>query len=117
MLALKSIMAREQSLPVMVFDEIDTGISGAVSEKVGRVMRQLSRTCQILTITHQAQIGCQADHHFRVEKVEKNERTTSSIRELTPEERIDELAILISGEVVTEAARESARQMITRAKG
>ncbi|MEX2573770.1 MAG: DNA repair protein RecN, partial [Balneolaceae bacterium] len=70
MLALKSIIAREQQLPVMIFDEIDTGISGHISEKVGVAMRRLSSRCQIIAITHQPQIASQAHKHYRVEKVE-----------------------------------------------
>jgi DNA repair protein RecN (Recombination protein N) len=116
MLALKHTMAREQALPVMVFDEIDTGISGAVSEKVGRVMRQLSRHCQIITITHQPQIACQGDQHYRVEKLERNDRTISNIRLLPETEQIEELARLSSGEVVTAAALESAREMMARVR-
>ena len=68
MLSLKSILAREQHLPVMIFDEIDTGISGEISEKVGREMRKLSEHCQIVAITHQPQIASQAHKHYRVEK-------------------------------------------------
>lgn len=116
MLALKSIVAREQSLPVMVFDEIDTGISGAVSEKVGRLMRQLSRTCQILTITHQSQIACQGDTHLRVEKTDSGDRTVTRIIALSFEDQVEELARLSSGEVITAAALENARHMIERAR-
>lgn len=116
MLALKHTMAREQALPVMVFDEIDTGISGAVSEKVGRVMRQLSRHCQIIAITHQPQIACQADHHYRVEKNERADRTITNLRKLSYEEQVQELARLASGEVITDHALASARAMLTSAR-
>jgi DNA repair protein RecN (Recombination protein N) len=112
MLALKSILAKEQSLPVMVFDEIDTGISGHISVKVGRSMRRLGSYCQILAITHQPQIASQADEHFKVEKVETGERTITRIVHLSDEDHIREVAGLMSGENISEAALESARNLI-----
>ncbi|MCR9131332.1 MAG: DNA repair protein RecN [bacterium] len=114
MLALKSILAKEQSLPVMVFDEIDTGISGEISEKVGRAMRELSAYCQILAITHQPQIASQAHHHYKVQKLEHGERTTTEIVALDQEQHIREVAGLMSGAEITSTAIESARELIHR---
>lgn len=114
MLALKTILAKEQSLPVMIFDEIDTGISGEVSEKVGRAMRELSAYCQIIAITHQPQIASQAHRHFKVEKMERNERTTTAILPLSEEAHIREVAGLMSGAEITEAAIQSAAQLIAK---
>ncbi len=114
MLALKSIIAREQSLPVMIFDEIDTGISGEISEKVGRTMRRLSGKCQIIAITHQPQIASQAHKHYRVEKVEDQNRTVSRIIPLNEREHITEVASLMSGEDITDAALKSARELIEK---
>jgi len=114
MLALKSIVAREQSLPVMIFDEIDTGISGEISEKVGRTMRRLSEKCQIIAITHQPQIASQAHKHYKVEKVEQGDRTVSHIIPLDENEHITEVASLMSGEDITDAALKSARELIDR---
>lgn len=114
MLSLKSILAREQKLPVMIFDEIDTGISGEISEKVGRVMRKLSGMCQIVAITHQPQIASQAHKHYKVQKVEENMRTVTKILPLTDEEHIREVASLMSGEQITESALTSARELIDR---
>lgn len=114
MLSLKSILAREQKLPVMIFDEIDTGISGEISEKVGRVMRRLSEMCQIVAITHQPQIASQAHKHYKVQKVEEGERTVTKILPLTDEEHIREVASLMSGEQITESALTSARELIDR---
>lgn len=114
MLAIKSIIAREQSLPVMIFDEIDTGISGAVSERVGRLLRSLSEHSQIITITHQPQIASQASRHYRVEKRETNGRTTTHIHPLNEEEHIREIASLMSGTEITTAALESARELISQ---
>lgn len=116
MLALKSVLAREQRLPVMIFDEIDTGISGAVAEKVGRTMRDLASSCQIIAITHQPQIASQAHHHIVVEKAEHEGRTLTRLRPLDEEDHIREVAVLMSGETVSEAALTSARQLIGRAR-
>lgn len=115
MLALKSIFAQEQSLPLMIFDEIDTGISGEVSEKVGRSMRKLSKKCQILCITHQPQIASYADFHFKVHKSESETDTITKIIRLNAQEHIREVAALMSGEQLTDASLESARLMINRA--
>jgi DNA repair protein RecN (Recombination protein N) len=114
MLALKSIIAREQSLPVMIFDEIDTGISGEVSEKVGRKMRSLSEKCQIIAITHQPQIASQAHKHYKVAKAEENGRTVSKILPLNADEHIREVATLMSGELITDSALNSARELIEK---
>ena len=112
MLSLKSILAKQQRLPVMIFDEIDTGISGAVSEKVGRRMRGLSANCQIIAITHQPQIASQAHHHYRVEKVEDGERMITRIVPLSEEEHIEQVARLMSGEQLSVHAIESARELV-----
>ncbi|HCD51830.1 MAG TPA: DNA repair protein RecN, partial [Balneolaceae bacterium] len=114
MLALKSIIAKEQSLPVMIFDEIDTGISGEISEKVGRAMRRLSDYCQIVAITHQPQIASQAHHHYKVAKSEKEDRTTTQIIPLSQEEHIREVAGLMSGAEISDAALVSAKELIEK---
>ncbi len=113
-LSLKSILAREHHLPVMIFDEIDTGISGNISEKVGREMRKLSEYCQIIAITHQPQIASQAHKHYRVEKAEESARTTTRILPLSDEQHIREIASLMSGEEITESALMSARELVER---
>ncbi|MCC5913496.1 MAG: DNA repair protein RecN [Balneolaceae bacterium] len=114
MLSLKSILAKEHHLPVMIFDEIDTGISGNISEKVGREMRKLSSYCQIVAITHQPQIASQAHKHYKVEKVEEGERTITRIVPLSQEEHIREVAGLMSGEEITDSALTSAKELISR---
>ncbi|MDR8392662.1 DNA repair protein RecN [Aliifodinibius sp. S!AR15-10] len=114
MLALKSILAKEQSLPVMIFDEIDNGISGQISEKVGRSMRRLSESCQIIAITHQPQIASQAHHHYKVEKMEKDGRTVSRINPLSNKQHVQEVASLMSGEDITDAALKSAEELIEK---
>ncbi|WP_020404243.1 DNA repair protein RecN [Gracilimonas tropica] len=114
MLALKSILAKEHSLPVMIFDEIDTGISGEISEKVGASMRKLSEYCQIIAITHQPQIASQAHKHYKVAKAEEGERTVSRIIPLSEEEHIREIASLMSGSQITDSALTSARELIEK---
>lgn len=116
MLAIKSILVEQQSLPVMIFDEIDTGISGGISEKVGRKMREMSRHCQILAITHQAQIACQADHHYRVWKQEVEGRMVSTLEPLSYEGKIKELASLMSGEEASSHSEELAKEMLGTAQ-
>ena len=115
MLAIKSIIAKEQSLPVMIFDEIDTGVSGEIAEKVGKTMRNLSKTAQIIAITHQPQIASQAHHHFRVEKGEENGRTVTRLVPLSNDEHVREVATLMSGSRVTDATLTSARELIEKA--
>src|SRR5699024_8710868 len=100
MLALKSTLAKQESLPVMIFDEIDSGISGEISEKVGRTMRKLSKQCQIIAITHQPQIASQAHRHYKVQKIETGERTVTSIIALNEREHIEEVASLMSGDEI-----------------
>ena len=114
MLALKSILAKEQSLPVMIFDEIDTGISGEISEKVGASMRKLSEHCQIVAITHQPQIASQAHKHYKVAKAEEGDRTVTHIIPLSDEEHIHEIASLMSGSQISESALTSARELIEK---
>ena len=117
MLALKSVLAREQHLPVMIFDEIDTGISGEISEKVGQSMRKLSTKCQIIAITHQPQIASQAHHHFKVHKTEREDRTISTILRLNEQEHVHEVAGLMSGAQITDATLQSARELIQHNQG
>ncbi len=116
MLAMKSVIAREQHLPVMIFDEIDTGIGGAVAEQVGHTMHNLAQQCQIIAITHQAQIAGQADHHFKVAKEESGDRTVTHIHPLDDESHISEVATLMSGSDVSEHAIAGAREMVQNAR-
>lgn len=116
MLALKTILAKSDRLPILVFDEIDTGISGAMARKVGLSMHDLAQYHQIIAITHLAQIAALGDPHFVVEKVVADGRTKTQIRKLSEEERAAEVASLISGTEVTEAALRSARELMASTK-
>ncbi|MEM6335843.1 MAG: DNA repair protein RecN, partial [Bacteroidota bacterium] len=112
MLALKSILAKSDRLPILVFDEIDTGISGAVAQQVGRSMKSLAQYHQIIAITHLPQIAALGDVHFRIEKTEQAGRTRSHLRRLSDDDRAREIAGLLSGTDITDAALESARQLM-----
>lgn len=112
MLALKSILAKSDKLPVLIFDEIDTGISGRIAQKVGIELKSLATLHQIIAITHLPQIAGLSDNHFAVEKNKQESRVVSSIRLLSKDEKINEVAKLISGEEITEAALNGARELI-----
>lgn len=112
MLALKTILAKNDKLPLLIFDEIDSGISGRIASIVGESMKELSEYHQIIAITHLPQIASNADIHFMVEKVTKDERVTTSIKKLDKNERVLEVAKLLSGDKITEASMISAREMI-----
>lgn len=112
MLALKTILARNERLPILVFDEIDVGISGSIARKVGRAMYELADSHQIIAITHLPQIASLADRHFGVEKEVEDGRTRTLVRSLTDRDRTREVAALISGADVTDAALENARELM-----
>jgi DNA repair protein RecN (Recombination protein N) len=112
MLALKTILAKADRLPLLVFDEIDVGISGRIAQAVGKSMKSLSQFHQVVAITHLPQIAGFADCHFMVEKSESKHRTTSTIHKLNEKERIQEVARLLSGEEITETSLNGARELI-----
>jgi DNA repair protein RecN (Recombination protein N) len=107
------VLAASKALPrTMVFDEIDTGIGGRAAEAVGKKLKALARSNQVLCITHLPQIATFADHHYVIEKKERNGRTRTSIRAVTGEERTEEVARMLSGTKLTETSRKHAEQMI-----
>ncbi len=112
MLALKAYIARQRNLPTIIFDEIDTGVSGTVAEKMAQVMRQMADHCQVICITHLPQIAALGAQHFRVYKAETAEGTASHIVRLTTEERIREIANMLSGAEMTEAAINNAKALL-----
>ncbi len=112
MLALKTLLAKNDRLPLMVFDEIDVGVSGRIAQKVGRTMKLLAKEHQIIAISHLSQIAAFADVHYLVEKRVVKNTTVSQLRKLTDDQHIDEVARLISGEDVSEASVQAARSLI-----
>jgi len=116
MLVLRTISGKKETQRTAVFDEIDIGIGGRVAEAVGRRLQKLAASQQVLCVTHQPQIASLADHHFVVEKSTRSNRTKLSVRELNSVERIDEVARMLAGREITEAARENAKAMLAAAK-
>jgi DNA repair protein RecN (Recombination protein N) len=112
MLAVKTVLAEADKVDILVFDEIDTGISGRIAQKVGRVMKNLSAFRQVIAITHLAQIAALADEHLLVEKETEGESTAAKIRPLNKSEKVIEVAKLLSGEKVTDASIKSAKELI-----
>jgi len=112
MLALKTLIADSKSLPTIIFDEIDTGISGEVALKMGGILKQMSAGVQIINITHLPQIAGKGEYHFKVYKYDEADRTYTSIRQLGSDERIDELAQMLSGANASETARKTARELL-----
>lgn len=112
MLALKTILAKSDRLPLLVFDEIDTGISGRIAAKVGRSLKNLSGFHQIIAITHLPQIAGIADVHFRVEKGVKSKRAVTHVSALSDEQRVLEVARLLSGDDVTQTSISGAKELI-----
>ena len=111
MLAIKTVMAEKDGIEALIFDEIDTGISGRTAQKVAEKMAQLSSGCQVIAITHLAQIAAMADHHFLIEKYVEDGMTHTGVRGLNEEEQTEELARILSGTLVTDAVRSSAEEM------
>ena len=112
MLAIKAMLAEKDNIPVLVFDEIDIGISGRVAEAVGERLHELSKYHQIICITHLPQIASKADTHYLVEKNVKSGRTFSTVRELSLAERKEAVASLLAGSEVTDSARKQAEEML-----
>ncbi|MEP7143021.1 MAG: DNA repair protein RecN [Ferruginibacter sp.] len=112
MLCIKSLVARKLQLPTLIFDEIDTGISGEAAKQVGIIMKDLSRSHQLISITHQPQIAAKATAHYFVYKAVREDKITTSIRLLNREERITAIAQMLSGEKPTAAALENAKEMV-----
>lgn len=112
MLALKLAQADADRLPVMIFDEIDNGVSGRIAQAVGRNLKRLSKAHQIICITHLPQIASVGDYHFFVEKISDGKQTRTIIRQLSNEERTLAVARLLGGEKISETHLESARQLI-----
>lgn len=113
MLSLKKIMSLKISLPTIVFDEIDTGVSGEVADQMGMIMKDMGSDIQVVTITHLPQIAAKGNAHFNVFKSHDSELTTSNIKKLNKEDRVLEIAQMLSGSEITEAAKQNAKELIS----
>jgi DNA repair protein RecN (Recombination protein N) len=112
MLAVKSILAQYQKLPTIIFDEIDTGVSGEIAHKMGDIMKDMSRTMQVFAITHLPQIAAKGNAHFKVSKTTVGEQTLSELRLLTKDERIVEIAQMLSGKDISDSALNHAKALL-----
>ncbi|MGB6093708.1 MAG: DNA repair protein RecN [Moheibacter sp.] len=113
MLAIKKLLAGKLELPTLILDEIDTGVSGRVADEVGNMMKEMSKSLQLITITHLPQVAAKADAHFKVEKQTEAEKTITSVNPLDKKQRILEIAALISGSGITDSAIEQAELLIS----
>jgi DNA repair protein RecN (Recombination protein N) len=112
MLTIKSILATYEQLPTMMFDEIDTGVSGEISNRMGEIMQQMSQTMQVFSITHLPQVASKGQHQFKVFKQESGEGTSTHMKELSGDERVQELAEMLGGKSLSESALAHARQLL-----
>ena len=117
MLALKKVLARTGSVGTIVFDEVDSGIGGAMAEIVGQKLREVARHHQVLCITHLPQIACCGDRHYRVVKRVAGERTNTSVSLLSGEERLEEITRMLGGVELTEKTKDHAREMLLASHG
>ena len=116
MLAIKSVLAEKQITDTMIFDEIDAGVSGSASLKIGRLLRQTAQNRQVFCVTHSPQIAAFADTHLYIEKQTKDNATFTSVRQLEYKQRVEEIARIISGENITETAIQNAQEMLANAQ-
>lgn len=112
MLAIKSVLSKYTKLPTIIFDEIDTGISGEIGYKIAEIMQQMATNMQVITITHLPQIAAKGTHHFKVFKMDELDITKTQIRKLTKDERIVELAEMLGGKSIADSAIEHAKQLL-----
>ncbi|MCW3076777.1 MAG: recN, partial [Bacteroidetes bacterium] len=113
MLSLKSLLATKKELPTIIFDEIDTGVSGDVADKIGIIMNRMGKSMQVITITHLPQIASKGNHHLFVYKKDDEERTSSFIKELNKDERVTEIAKMLSTGTPTQSALKNAKELLS----
>lgn len=116
MLAIKCVLTDLDSVDTLIFDEIDAGVSGRAAEKIGYKLKEVSKYSQVICVTHLAQIACFADNHLYIEKSTVNSRTRTSVKALTIDERVEEIARIMGGSTITKATLESARELLKREK-
>lgn len=112
MLSLKSVLSRSLGMPTIIFDEIDTGVSGDIAAKMGAIMQQMGNYMQVISITHLPQIAAKGSAHYMVYKADTDTATVSHIRQLTQEERVAQLARMLSGDQITDAAMQNAKALL-----
>ncbi|HLN73993.1 MAG TPA: DNA repair protein RecN [Prolixibacteraceae bacterium] len=112
MLAIKTLITDTKSLPTIIFDEIDTGVSGEAALKMATIISQMAKTMQVLNITHLPQIAAKGKHHYKVYKFDQDEQTFTSIRKLTDDERVEEIAQMLSGEKYSQTSVAAAKELL-----
>ena len=112
MLVIKALLAKYEKLPTIMFDEIDTGVSGEISNRMADIMKDMSADLQVFSITHLPQVASKGNHHFKVFKTEGAERTMTNLKELTTEERVVELAHMLGGKDLSDSALAHAKQLL-----
>jgi len=112
MLAIKKIMAENNALPTLILDEIDTGVSGRIAEEMGKLMKEMAQDLQLIVITHLAQVAAKGNENYKVVKFDENAVTKTTIVKLSEDEKLNEIAQLISGSKITEAAISQAKELI-----
>lgn len=112
MLAVKAIMAQYKKLPTLIFDEIDTGISGEIANKMGKILLQMSTSMQLISITHLPQIAGKGNHHIKIYKEEKGNQTLTLLKKLNPQERVQEISEMIGGKKISNAVIMHAKQLL-----
>ncbi|MFN7014496.1 MAG: DNA repair protein RecN, partial [Bacteroidia bacterium] len=113
MLSLKALMANIKTLPTIIFDEIDTGVSGEIANKIGNILEEMAKYMQVIAITHLPQIASKGKMHLKVYKKDKGEITHSSIKELNTDERVEEIAHMLSGDKITDVAMQNAKSLLS----
>ena len=113
MLALKALIADKRSLPTIIFDEIDTGVSGETAERIAKILRRMGRSMQVMAVTHLPQIAAAGEDHFYIYKEHGEASIRSHLKHLTATERIDEIARMQSGSTLTEVTRAAAQALLS----
>ena len=112
MLALKSILSNYKNLPTIIFDEIDTGVSGEIANSIGRIMKNMAINMQVISITHLPQVAAKANNHFKVFKTIRNKKTSTELKNLNFNERVSEIAEMLSGDESTSSASDLAKELL-----
>ena len=113
MLSVKKVLSQNTQLPTIIFDEIDTGVSGEVSNKIAAIMQQMSLHMQVIAITHLPQIAAKGSSHYKVYKEDNKGVTTTNLKQLSSEERIVEIAEMLSGKELSDSAITHAKELLT----
>lgn len=116
MLAIKTILAKVDKIPTMIFDEIDIGISGIAAQKVGEKLCYISKTHQVISVTHLAQIACMADNNYYIDKVTEDGNTKTVVKKLDEKGKRDEIARIIGGASITDITLKHAEEMLVKAR-